>query len=150
MPDSVETPWKHPAPKVPICRYSGCYSASANAVFHVYRVVYRGCLPWAKNADSMDTAVDTGMDTSATHVLGGERGKQCNRHDQEQETRRSGWVLVVALLPCSFRPAQHQRGYRVASFYGVQEFEMCGKFRAWWKAKTQHGAGLGRFPTNRG
>lgn len=35
---------------MPFCCYSGCYSASANAVFRVYRDVYLGCLPWAKNA----------------------------------------------------------------------------------------------------
>ena len=48
---SVETPWKHPAPKVRSCCYRGCYGASANAVFRVYRAVY----PGPRMPDSMDT-----------------------------------------------------------------------------------------------
>ena len=56
MPDSVETLWKHPAPKVLFRCYSGCYSASANAVFRVYLAVYRVVYPGPRMPVSMDAA----------------------------------------------------------------------------------------------
>ncbi len=75
--------WKPQSCKPAVC----CYSASANAVFRI---------PWAKNARFHGYhALDTGLDTSATHVLGGERGKRCDRHDQEQENPARGRVWWV-------------------------------------------------------
>ena len=43
------------------CCYSGCYSASANAVFRVYRDVYRGLFT---HGPRMPVFLDTAVDTS--------------------------------------------------------------------------------------